>query len=93
MAGVYLFLVSGQQDSVFDLTITPAGGPAVPTMLTSAGSSSGMALGAAALDMSAALDAMTANPILPQSGEDPISSATAPDATFFTVYLPTMIHQ
>ena len=84
-AGIYLFLVYGKTDAVYDLSITPGGGPraASPTAVPAGGSVNPLSPGAAA-------DGITFNPVLPQSGLDPLS--VAPDPSFNTIYLPGMSH-
>ncbi len=89
-AGVYLFLVYGLRASVFDLSITPGGGPRVPPYLTPYPTSAGLAMDTTALDPVAVEAGMLANPILPESGQDPLNSAQEPDGPFFDLYLPTL---
>ncbi len=91
-AGVYLFLVYGLRASVFDLSITPGGGPRIPPYLTPYPTSAGLAMDTLVLDPVTVEAGMLANPILPQSGQDPLNSAQEPGGPFFEVYLPTVQH-
>jgi uncharacterized repeat protein (TIGR01451 family) len=89
-AGMYLFLVYGKTDAVFDLSITPGGGPRPGASATAASSASAPSLsdGATPASPAAADDGMTYDPILPQSGLDPLN--VAPDPSFIQVYLPVL---
>jgi len=79
-AGLYLFLVYAKTDAVYDLSITPGGGSGVAAGAAPAWNS------LAPLSLSAAADGITFNPILPQSGLDPLSVASDPG--LFQFYLP-----
>lgn len=83
-AGTYLFLVFGKQASDFDLTITPAGGPHPAPIPVAAESLS------LSPSSSTALDNLTYNPILPQSGLDPLAVAQDPAGPFFQNFLPAL---
>jgi uncharacterized repeat protein (TIGR01451 family) len=87
-AGVYMFLVRGKQASDFDLSITPGGGPTVvpATSFTPAG---GISLGSAGAP--SAVPDLTYNPILPQSGLDPLSVSQDPVGPFDYTYLPLIL--
>jgi uncharacterized repeat protein (TIGR01451 family) len=89
-AGIYLFLVYGLRASVFDLSITPGGGPRIPPNLTPSATSAGLAMDTPVLDPTMIEDDMSANPILPQSGQDPLNFAQEPGGPFFETYLPTL---
>ena len=90
-AGVYLFLVFGVKASVFDLTITPGGGPRLPLPVpfaSAAVSAADPTLGLAPASATAMLDGITFNPILPQSGLDPLDVAQDPSGPFFQAFVP-----
>jgi uncharacterized repeat protein (TIGR01451 family)/fimbrial isopeptide formation D2 family protein len=93
-AGVYMFLVYGKQASVFDLSISPAGGPRVGALAsTAAASLSNLTLDHSLAADTAAQDGITFNPILPQSGLDPLSVAVDPPGNSgFVTYLPSVTH-
>ncbi len=82
-AGVYLFLVSANAASTFTLSITPGGGPVV-VPAAAAGTSGGIQV--PALSSSPAF-----NPILPQSGLDPLSVSVAPLGPFDYQYMPVIL--
>ncbi len=87
-AGVYLFLVFGKQASDYDLSITPAGGPRVPVPTPFAAVSPTISNNS--ISGSSALDGLSYNPILPQSGLDPLAVAQDPIGPFFQSYLPAV---
>jgi uncharacterized repeat protein (TIGR01451 family) len=89
-SGIYMFLVYGKTKAVYDLSITPGGGPrpgASPALVSSIAVPS---LSDNVSAPSAPVDGITYNPILPQSGLDPLSIAT--DPPFFQTFLPVLIH-
>ena len=88
-AGVYLFLVRGKQASDFDLSITPGGG-ATATTVAPLGSAAGINMGGQAASPAQAGDP-TYNPILPQSGLDPLSVSQDPIGPFNYTYLPLIV--
>ncbi|MFN8596427.1 MAG: hypothetical protein U0559_09625 [Anaerolineae bacterium] len=79
-AGTYLFLVHGSAASTYDLSITPVGGPA--SMLFSA-----TALVGTPTSLLGPNDELTTEPVLSQSGLDPLADVTAPTEPY-VVYLP-----
>jgi len=86
-AGTYLFLVYGVKASDYDLSIMPGGGPRAWLYPDAAG-----AAGPDASSPAQTLqpDGITYNPILPQSGLDPLNVAVDPSGPFFQVYLPSI---
>jgi len=77
-AGIYLFLVHGLQPATFNLSITPGGGPRLPWPMpysSSTVASANLTDGNSQLET----DGLTFNPVLPQSGLDPLESAQEPD--------------
>jgi uncharacterized repeat protein (TIGR01451 family) len=89
-AGVYMFLVRGKQASDFDLSITPGGGP-VPAPSASAAAASGISMGQSGTSSPAQTTDLTYNPILPQSGLDPLSVSQDPSGPYVYSYLPMVI--
>jgi uncharacterized repeat protein (TIGR01451 family) len=89
-AGIYMFLVYGKTNAVFDLSITPGGGPRPGPFATPASSVSTPSLsdGTILTSPDAAADGITFNPILPQSGLDPLF--VAPEPFFLQTYLPAL---
>jgi len=83
--GTYLFLVHGYRESTYDLTITPAGGP-------HAWSTAGTPVTATGQLASLKPDELTAEPLLSQSGLDPLAQAVAPDGPF-VIYMPAVTNQ
>ncbi len=83
-AGLYLFLVYGLQNSTYTLSIAPAGGPRLPLPVPYASTSTSASSLAASSSQSTSstLDGLSFNPILPQSGLDPLQSAADPDGPF-----------
>lgn len=88
-AGVYLFLVFGAQATDFDLTIAPPGGPRIPLPMVTAPMAAGTSQ-ALTPASTTALDGITYNPILPQSGLDPLSVAA--DPPFFQAFVPLVVN-
>jgi uncharacterized repeat protein (TIGR01451 family) len=80
-AGNYLFLVHGYTAATYDLSITPAGGPQATTIT-----------GAPAFDATQAEaakpDELSVEPILSQSGLDPLDDNASPG---FAVFLPIVV--
>jgi uncharacterized repeat protein (TIGR01451 family) len=91
-AGIYLFLVRGYADATYDLSIEPAGGPrAGSDTWGGGGGDHHTALNLAApAAVAAKPDELTLEPLLSQSGLDPLVTAPAPDG-FNQVYLPIVI--
>jgi uncharacterized repeat protein (TIGR01451 family) len=91
-AGIYLFLVFGVKASVFDLAITPGGGPRLPLPVpfASAVTASAADLPLSPASAAAIQDGITFNPILPQSGLDPL--AIAQDPLLFQAFVPVIKH-
>ena len=89
-AGVYMFLVAASQASIFDLSITPGGGPRLPlpTAASPGAATAGVTTGPAS---PAQADDFTYNPILTESGLDPLSTAEEPAGPYY-VYLPVVQH-
>ncbi len=86
-AGAYLFLVYGVKASDFDLSINPGGGPRAwlyPDANSTASPDT------SAPSQTTQLDGLTYNPILPQSGLDPLNVAVEPSGPFFQAYLPAI---
>ena len=88
-AGIYLFLVRGYTDATYDLSIEPAGGPRVESDAESGGNDAAINAVAPAA-VSAKPDEVTLEPVLSQSGLDPLATAAAPDG-FYQVYVPIVI--
>lgn len=86
-AGTYLFLVHGVKASDFDLSIIPGGGPRAG-LYSDAGRTAGP--DASGLAQTLQSDGITYNPVLPQSGLDPLNVAVDPSGPFFLAYLPTI---
>ena len=91
-AGIYLFLVYGLLPSHYDLRIAPGGGPRIPTPLPyNTSSAIGISLdsqsGSPAMT---GVDGMNFNPILPQSGLDPLEIAQDPEGPFVKTYIPVI---
>jgi len=89
-AGTYLFLVYGWEESTYDLSITPGGGPRAWTV-------SGAQVGPTSKAVSnevAANDTKTpqfdTEPVLNWSGLDPLADAAAPGKAF-VIYLPVVM--
>jgi uncharacterized repeat protein (TIGR01451 family) len=93
-AGIYLFLVRGFTDATYNLNIEPAGGPRAWPASTGDGDHGDgdrPAINLAVPDTtSARADELTLEPLLSQSGVDPLVTAPAPDG-FYQIYLPTVI--
>ncbi len=86
-AGIYLFLVRGYTDATYDLSIAPAGGPRVPSdARDDDGDHTALNLVAPAADTTKP-DELTFEPLLSQSGLDPLATAPAPGG-FYQVYMP-----
>lgn len=83
-AGLYLFLVRGETAATFDLSITPAGGPRPGPALAEATQA------AFTTDLAALDSPMTFDPILPESGLDPLNVAVDPVGPFFQTFLPVI---
>jgi uncharacterized repeat protein (TIGR01451 family) len=86
-AGAYLFLVYGVKASDFDLSITPGGGPRAwydPDATTAASADS------STLSQASSADGFTYNPVLPESGLDPMNVAVEPSGPFYNVFLPAV---
>ena len=90
-AGIYMFLVYGLQASVYDLSIVPGGGPRVPLDWTANPADAGLAVSSSGVGSADVVD-MSTNPILPQSGEDPLSSAQDPGGPYYLLFLPSIFH-
>ena len=91
-AGIYLFLGRGYTDATYDLSIEPAGGPRAGSDTWNGGDDdhhTALNLAAPAA-VSAKSDELTLEPLLSQSGLDPLVAAPAPDG-FYQVYLPIVI--
>ncbi|HTP06794.1 MAG TPA: hypothetical protein VMP08_00985, partial [Anaerolineae bacterium] len=95
-AGIYLFLVRGFTDATYNLSIDPAGGPrAWPPSTGNDDDDDGgyHDHGPATFNLvaptaaSAKPDELTLEPLLSQSGVDPLATAPAP-AGFYSSYLP-----
>jgi len=82
-AGTYLFLVHGAQASTYNLSIMPAGGPASMAY----GPQSVPAMPELILGPS---DEITTEPVLSQSGLDPLADVTAPTEPY-VLYLPIVL--
>ena len=91
-AGIYLFLVYGVRTAVFDLSITPGGGPRLPTLLPygTIVATSGLSADTSDTFTAAYLDGMTYNPILPLSGLDPLDIAEEPGGPPVQIFLPVV---
>jgi uncharacterized repeat protein (TIGR01451 family) len=82
-AGSYLFLVHGAQAATYNLSIVPAGGPAGMSYAPqSVPAAPGLILGPN--------DELTTEPVLSQSGLDPLSDATQPSQPSI-LYLPIIL--
>ena len=92
-AGIYMFLVYGLQPSEYNLRIAPGGGPRLPVPLPyNTSSPTGISMDSqAGVPSSIEVDGMTFNPILPESGLDPLDIALDPDGPFVKTYLPAVI--
>ena len=93
-AGIYLFLVRGFTDATYDLSIEPAGGPrAWPA---STGDDDRNDDHRPAIDLtvpdtiSAKADELTLEPLLSQSGVDPLVTAPTVDG-LYQIYLPAVV--
>ena len=84
-AGIYLFLVFGEADAQFNLSISPAGGLRVPE--SAQHEHEHFAAIQAATTSTYSSDGLTSEPVISQSGEDPLAVATAPSAPYI-LYLP-----
>jgi uncharacterized repeat protein (TIGR01451 family) len=85
--GTYMFLVYGVKTYEFDLSITPGGGPRAVMYSDAAGTAESNASG---LTQIMRADGITYNPVLPQSGLDPLNVATDPNGPYYLDYLPTI---
>jgi hypothetical protein len=85
-AGAYLFLVYGVSAAYYDLSIEPPGGPRAWLYpdAASAASPDGTA------PSPAQPDGLDYNPILPESGLDPLNVAVEPDGPSIAAYLPAI---
>ena len=81
-AGIYLFLVYGQTAGNFDLSITPGGGPRAGLQAAAPVPSTEIS--------PEQLDGMSYNPILPESGLDPLDVAVEPVGPFLQVFVPNI---
>jgi uncharacterized repeat protein (TIGR01451 family) len=91
-AGIYLFLVRGYTDATYDLSIEPAGGPRAGSDPGDDGGDPHATINLPAPSAAMAKpDDLTLEPLLSQSGLDPLVTAPAPDG-FYKVYLPIVIH-
>ncbi len=98
-AGIYHFLVFGTTAATYDLSITPGGGPRAwsdthggwnsPAGVNQTPSSAVDAAGALT-SVEAGPSDLTADPVLPISGLDPLATDPQADA-LFTVYLPLVM--
>ncbi|MHB0874921.1 MAG: DUF7948 domain-containing protein [Anaerolineae bacterium] len=89
-AGTYLFVVFGYTDATYDLSITPAGGPAVTAV---AAVQAGPAEGVSSQQLPKTVGLLT-EAVLVLSGLDPLSDpplVVAPQ-TRLTTYLPVVLH-
>ena len=86
-AGAYLFLVYGVRASDFDLSISPGGGPRA-WLYPDANSTASPDISAP--PQAAQLDGLIYNPILPESGLDPLGVAVEPSGPFLQTYLPAI---
>jgi uncharacterized repeat protein (TIGR01451 family) len=84
--GTYLFLVHGYTAATYDLSITPGGGQVVSTKM--AWSVVSVHVGETSQAASTKLDELVFEPVLSQSGLDPLGVAVPPSGPPFTVYLP-----
>jgi hypothetical protein len=82
-AGTYLFLVYGAAASTYDLGIVPVGGPT--SMMTGS-----QTVPASPNTMLGPNDELTTEPVLSQSGLDPLADVTAP-AQPIVLYLPMVV--
>jgi hypothetical protein len=85
-AGTYLFVVKGLTAADFDLGITPGGGPRPGLTTAAQASAQGVIMGAPSLPDSDP----TFDPILPESGLDPLDIAIEPalPSYDFQVFIP-----
>jgi uncharacterized repeat protein (TIGR01451 family) len=81
--GTYLFLVHGYTAATYDLSITPGGGP-------SAWSMTSVDVKGHSLATSFKGDGLISEPVLSQSGPDPLADATAPEGPFM-IHLPVIV--
>jgi hypothetical protein len=98
-AGIYLFLVRGFTDATYSLSIEPAGGPRAWPASTGDddhgdgdhGDGDRPAINLAVPDTtSAKADELTLEPLLSQSGVDPLVTAPTVDG-LYQIYLPTVV--
>ncbi len=82
-AGSYLFLVFGYTAATYDLSITPAGGPRAWSM-------AGVHLSGTNQVMAPKPGELIVEPVLSQSGPDPLSQATPPGGPPFKIYIPVI---
>jgi len=88
-AGTYLFVVKGVTAADFDLGITPGGGPRPGLVSAAPGAAQGVSMGAAP-NLPSSDPAY--DPILPQSGVDPLDIAAEPalPSDAFLVFVPVV---
>jgi uncharacterized repeat protein (TIGR01451 family) len=91
-AGIYMFLVYGVKATDFDLSITPPGGPRlpIPVPVASTGAIPALAQEITPASITAILDGITYNPILPVSGLDPLDVAIEPASPGFQAFVPVI---
>jgi hypothetical protein len=96
-AGIYLFLVRGFTDATYDLSIDPVGGPrAWPAFWGGDDDDDHHDRDSAAFNLSVPAaasskpDELTLEPVLSQSGVDPLVTAPTADA-FYQVHLPIIV--
>jgi uncharacterized repeat protein (TIGR01451 family) len=97
-AGIYLFLVRGFTDATYNLSIDPAGGPRAWPASWGDNDDEGSHHdhGDAAINLavpdttSAKADELTLEPLLSQSGVDPLVTAPTVDG-LYQIYLPTVV--
>jgi hypothetical protein len=86
-AGTYVFLVHGEPAATYDLSIEPGGGPRAVWHMPQ---DQQAVILSAPQSMAAPTSIPSFEPILSQSGLDPLATAPLPDG-FYTVYLPIAV--
>lgn len=86
-AGIYLFLVHGYEAATYELNIVPGGGPEVSSLIGSVEQ-----LGQLAGTTATKPGELTYEPIISQSGVDPMGIVSTPVGPF-TTYLPMVVNR